>query len=90
MSPDEFIIEVCFKTGKTVVRIEDIVNLTTSSLRLVYHQMRLQISCLNPLPPFMGERVRFQLNEAYVFLGVYLLQTHKCFIISVMIKKKSN
>ena len=35
----------------------------------------------------MGERVGFQLNEAYVFLGVYLLQTHKCFIISVMIKK---
>ena len=73
-----------------VVRIEDIVNLTTSSLRLVYNQMRLQISCLNPLPTFMGERVGFQLNEAYVFLGVYLLQTQKCFIISVMIKKKSN
>ena len=35
----------------------------------------------------MGERVGSQLNGAYVFLGMHLLQTHKCFIISAMIKK---
>ena len=78
MSPDEFILEVLFKTGNTIVlRIKVIVNLTTFSRRLVYHQIELEISCLNPLPPLMGERVGFQLNGAYFFLGMHLLHTHE-------------
>ena len=70
-----------------VLRIEVIV--VTFSLRLVYHQMKLYISCTNLLPvPLMGERVGFQLNEAHAFLGsMHFPQTHECFIISVMIKK---
>ena len=84
MSPYIFIFEVLFITGTLfVLRIEVIVNSTTCSLRLVYRQM-------NPLPPLLGERVGFQLNGTYVFLGMHLPQTHECFIISVMIKKKSN
>ena len=84
MSPYIFIFEVLFTTGTLfVLRIEVIVNSTTCSLRLVYRQM-------NPLPPLLVERVRFQLNGTYVFLGMHLPQTHECFIISVMIKKKSD
>ena len=84
MSPYEFIFKVLFKTGTlSVLRIEVIVNSTICSLRLVYRQM-------NSLPPLLGERVGFQLNGIYVFLGMHLLQTREYFIISVMIKKKSN
>ena len=49
MSPDEFILEVLFKTGNTIVlRIKVIVNLTTCSLRLVYHQKKALNFLLKP------------------------------------------